>query len=454
MASLRSYPRACAQRALFALFVLSCGIVPAARAAVSTAPPPEPPAIDAKDRQAIVTEIVAALDEVYVIPETARKMEERLRQRLGSGAYDHLATLPAFADQLTADLLEVSHDLHLDVHWEPPDPQAEAHGMSPEERMAWRARRKNSCFREVKRLSGNVGYLKFDCFIPAHLAGSTAVAAMGFLAGSDALIFDLRENGGGHLSMGALLISYLLSGEPTHLGSTYIRQGDRTEQHWTQAWVPGERFTETPVYVLTSSNTFSAAEELTDALKSLKRATIIGETTGGGAHSAKRIQIQGYPLAVSMPFGREVNLITGGNWEGTGVAPDVAVPAAEALTAAHSLALAAIAEKATDPEVKSAAELLHRILEGRRHPVTLPVADLAAFVGTYGPRRVTLEDGVLLYQRDDWPKLRLLPIGPDMFLAGDFDHYLFRFERDASGKVVRLVGVSVDGEEPTERSAQ
>lgn len=385
MASQCLRPRACAQRALLALFVLTCVAVPA-RTAVSGAPPPEPPAIDAKDRQAIVAEIIAALDEIYVIPETARTMEERLRQRLGSGAYDHLATLSAFADQLTADLVEVSHDLHLGVHWEPPDPQAEVSGTSPDERMARMARRENFCFREVKRLPGNVGYLKLDCFVPAHLAGSTAVAAMGFLAGSDALILDLRENGGGYPSMGPLLISYLLSREPIHLGGTYIRQGDRTEQHWTQAWVPGERFTETPVYVLTSSNTFSAAEAFTDALKSLKRATIIGETTGGGAHSAKRVQIKGYPLAVSMPYGREVNPVTGGNWEGTGVAPDVAVPAAEALTAAHSLALAAIAAKATDPEVKSTAEFLHRNLEGRRHPVTLPAAALPAFVGTYGPR--------------------------------------------------------------------
>jgi retinol-binding protein 3 len=451
MASHCLRPRACAQRALFSLSLLLCPAVPA-QAMVSNAPPSEPPAISARDRQIIVGQLIDALDGVYVFPETARKMAERLRQRLGSGAYDRLATLPAFAEQLTADLQEVSHDLHLGVWWEPEDPQAEAHGMSPEERMAWRARRENSCFREVKRMPGNVGYLKLDCFVPADLGGSTVVAAMGFLAGSDALIFDLRENGGGHSSMVQLLISYLLSAEPTHLGSTYIRQGDRTEQHWTQAWVPGPRFTDTPVYVLTSSSTFSGAEEFADVLKSLKRATIIGETTGGAAHTAKRVPIQGYPLAVSMPFGREINPVTGGNWEGTGVAPDVAVPATEALTVSHSCALAAIAEKATDPEVKSTADLLHRILEGRRNPVALPAAELAAFVGTYGPRRVTLEDGVLQYQRDDWPKLRLLPIGQDMFLAGDFNHYLLRFERDASGRVVRLVGASADGEEPTERT--
>ena len=206
--------------------------------------------------------------------------------------------------------------------------------------------------------------------------------------------------------------------------------------------------------MLTSAGTFSAAERFTYDLKTLKRATIVGETTGGAAHAAKKVAIKGYPLAVSVPFGRAVNPITGGNWEGTGVTPDVAAPAAEALTVAHSRALAAIAEKATDPEIKATAELLHQILEGRRNPVTLPAGELAAYVGNYGPRHVTVEDGNLYYQRGEAPKRRLLPIGNDRFLIGDLDDRLMRFDRDASGKVVRLVGLTSDGEEPTERDAE
>ncbi len=419
--------------------------------AMQTATPPMPPTIGARDRQAIVAEIGGALDETYVFPETARKMGDRLRQQLGSGAYDRLDSLPAFAEQLTADLQGVSHDLHLQVALQPPEPEGQE--ASTKERMAWLARRENYCFREVKRLPGNVGYLKLDCLAPANLAGSTAVAAMGFLAGSDALIFDLRANGGGYPSLAQLLISYLLPAEPTQLSSTYVRQGDRTQQSWTQAWVPGPRLTDIPVYVLTSSDTFSAAEGFAYDLKALKRATIVGEITGGAAHSARIVQLKGYPLAIALPYGREINPITGGNWEGTGVTPDVAVPAAEALAAANSQALAVIAEKITDPEVKATLILLHRIVEGRRHPVILPASDLAAFVGTYGPRHVTLENGVLLYQRGDGPKNRLLAIGNDQFLVGDFDDRLMRFERDANGKIVRVVGVTVDGEQPTERSA-
>ncbi|HMC50921.1 MAG TPA: S41 family peptidase [Solirubrobacterales bacterium] len=407
--------------------------------------------IGAKDRQAIVDEVIGALDDAYVFPETAHKMGERLRQQLGSGAYDRLTTLPALAAQLTEDLRGVSHDPHLEVTWAP----AEGQRPSPEElqaRMAAHLRRENYWFREVKLLPGNVGYLKLDGFAPADLAGSTAVAAMGFLAGSEALIVDLRENDGGSASMVQLLLSYLLPGKPTHFSSFYVRKGDRTDQLWTQAWVPGPRLTGTPVYVLTGPHTFSAAEGFAYSLKSLKRATIVGEATRGGAHPVDRVPIQGYPLVVSLPFGRSVNPVTGSNWEGTGVAPDVAVPAAEALAVAHSRALATIAEKATDPEVKATAALLHQVLEGRRNPVTLPAGDLAAFVGAYGPVQVTLEGGALHYQLGTGPRTRLLPIGNDKFLAADSDDLLLRFERDASGKVVRVIGVSRDGELPIERS--
>jgi retinol-binding protein 3 len=275
---------------------------------------------------------------------------------------------------------------------------------------------------------------------------------MGFLAGSDALIIDLRDNGGGNPSMIQLLASYLL--KPDHktlLNSFYIRKGDRTEQYWTAPWVPGPRLSEAPLYVLTSKRTFSAAEEFTYDLQSLKRATIVGETTGGGAHPEEEHLVAGYPVVMSLPFGRAVNPITGTNWEGTGVAPDVPAAAAEALAVAHSRALAAIAEKATDPELKAEVEFARSVVEGRRQPLELSEAEMEAYVGTYGPRVITFADHTLWYQRPPGPKMRLLPIGGDRFLVGDQDDFRIRFERD-SGRVVRLVGQYADGtQEPSAR---
>lgn len=410
-----------------------------------------PPAVTAKDRAAILDDILRALNETYVFPETAKKMEELVRRQAKSGAYDGLSDLETFTQKLTEDLRRVSHDLHLGVRWAPPQPPgAGGQPPTPEERRARFAafvKRDNACFRKVELLTGNVGYVKLDCFMNAQLGGSTAVAAMAFLSGADALIFDLRDNGGGSPSMIQLLTSYLLGGEETtHLNSFYVRKGDRTEQYWTQAWVPGARLTEVPVFVLVSGGTFSAAEEFTYNLKNLKRATIVGETTGGGAHPVDEYRMESYPVVMSLPFGRAVNPITGTNWEGTGVAPDVAVPAAEALTAAHSRALGAIAERATDPEIKKSAEFARVMLEGRAQAVTLSAASLSAFVGVYGPRQVSLEEGALWYQRGTGRKHRLTPLAGDRFLVGDLNDFMLRFERQGE-RVVRLVGLYADGHE-------
>lgn len=423
------------------------------------APPRVPPAVNAQDRAAIVDDVTAALNEVYVFPETARKMEEHVRRQLKAGAYDRLGTLDAFTQKLTEDLQSISHDLHLRVSWDPEAPAGEAGGPPPADaqaRFAAQLRRDNYCFRKIEHLAGNVGYLKLDCFAPADLGGGTAVAAMGFLAGSDALIFDLRDNGGGSPSMIQLLTSYLMPGEPTHLNNFYIRKGDKTQQFWTQAWVPGTRMPDVPVFVLTSSRTFSAAEEFTYNLKNLKRATIIGETTGGGAHPVDLHRVKGYPVAVSLPFGRAINPISGTNWEGTGIEPDVKIQAAEALTVAHTRALGALAEKVTDPQQKAAIEFARGVVEDRgKPPASLSPAELQAFAGAYGPRTISVENGALWYQRGKGRRLRLLPVGQDRFLVGDLDDFRLRFERDAGGTVVRLIGLYSDGtEEPSARGGE
>lgn len=416
----------------------------------------EPPSVSAKDRQAIVDDIAKALNKTYVFPDVAKKMEEHLRAQLRGGAYDSLGNLERFTQKLTEDLRSVSHDLHIRVGWAPDDPPGPQGAQpSPEERRARFAaeiKRENACFRELKLLSGNVGYLRLDCFAPADLGGSTAVAAMSFLGGSDALIFDLRNNGGGSPSMIQLLSSYLLPGEePTHLNSFFIREGDRTEQYWTQAWVPGSRLAKVPVFVLTSKTTFSAAEEFTYNLKNLKRATIVGETTGGGAHPVDGHRVEGYPVFMSLPFGRAINPITGTNWEGTGVAPDVDVAASEALEVAHGRALSALAEVASDTERRQALEMARTIVEGRRQARTLSAEEMAAFAGTYGVRRVFIENGALWYQRGSGRKQRLTALANDRFLVGELDDFLIRFEREGE-RIVRLIGIYADGrEEPSPR---
>jgi C-terminal processing protease CtpA/Prc len=166
--------------------------------------------------------------------------------------------------------------------------------------------------------------------------GETAIAAMNFLAHVDAIIFDLRDNGGGDPAMIALISTYLFD-QPTHLNDIWTRKTGATQQYWTLSVVPGKRLSAAPAFVLTSPRTFSGAEEFSYNLKNLKRATIVGETTGGGAHPVHGERIDDR-FMIGVPFARAINPITKSNWEGTGVEPDVKVPAADALATAQKLA--------------------------------------------------------------------------------------------------------------------
>jgi C-terminal processing protease CtpA/Prc len=166
---------------------------------------------------------------------------------------------------------------------------------------------------------------------------------MNLLSNSDALIIDLRKNGGGSPAMVAYLSSYLFGSEPVHLNSLYWRKTGKTQEWWTDPEVPGPHMPEVPVYVLISGYTFSAAEEFTYNLQSLKRATIIGETSGGGANPGGPRPITPH-VTLNVPSGRAINPITGTNWEGVGVIPEIKCPADDALDVARRKALTTLRE--------------------------------------------------------------------------------------------------------------
>jgi C-terminal processing protease CtpA/Prc len=265
-------------------------------------------------------------------------MEDALRARQKKGDYDAVTDADAFAMMLTDNLQEVSHDKHLRVNFSPRVlPKDDARRDPAEEsRMRANMERNNCAFEKVERFPTNVGYVKFNGFAPPDVCGPTATAAMNFLGNVDAIIFDLRQNGGGDPAMVALISTYLFD-EPTHLNDLYNRKEDKTSQFWTLPYVPGKRLAGKPVFVLTSKRTFSGAEEFTYNLKNLKRATIIGETTGGGAHPVDGHRIDDH-FMIGVPFARAVNPISKTNWEGTGVEPDVKVPADQALDVAKKMA--------------------------------------------------------------------------------------------------------------------
>lgn len=294
--------------------------------------------IDSATRSRVIDGAVASLEEFYVYPDTAKKMEDALRAHQKKGDYDKVTDADAFAMMLTDNLQEVSHDKHLRVNFFPEVLPKGEPGSSPDDQARRRAQleRNNCAFEKVEHLPSNIGYLKFNGFAPPDICGPTAIAAMNFLGNVDALIIDLRTNGGGDPAMVALISTYLFD-EPTHLNDLYDRKENTTSQFWTLSYVPGKRLAGKPVYVLTSKRTFSGAEEFTYNLKNLKRATIIGETTGGGAHPVSGHRIDDH-FMIGVPYARAVNPISKTNWEGTGVEPDVKVPADQALETAKKMA--------------------------------------------------------------------------------------------------------------------
>ncbi|MCG8455660.1 MAG: S41 family peptidase, partial [Holophagales bacterium] len=417
----------------------------------NAATPSGPPSrVDADLRSASVEAIAAAIRETYIFADKAEAMAQRIESRLEAGAYDDASKLLTFAGLLTQDLRSESHDLHLNVSPMPASEYGSSGGELDQDELRRQyveaLKRDNYGFRRVERLPGNIGYLDLRSFAPAEEGGETAVAAMGFLAGSDALIFDVRNNGGGAPSMIQLITSYLLP-EPTHLNSFYVRETDETQQFWTQAHVRGERMTEVPVYVLTSQRTFSAAEEFSYNLRHLERATLVGETTGGGAHPVVSRRWPELGLRMFLPYGRAVNPISGTNWEGTGVEPHVDVPAAHAFDMAYRKALDDLLAATEDPTRRAGLEwALDGIVDGSELPV-LDAAALEAYVGTYGPRVIELRDGGLHYQRSGGPSRRLAPLAEDVFALEGVDYFRIRFERDADGRVQTLVGLYQDGRE-------
>jgi C-terminal processing protease CtpA/Prc len=301
----------------------------------------------------LIDSLTAHLTAWYVYPETAAKMVASIESH--RGRLETITSSIELAEALTAAMQDVSHDKHLRVVYrerEIPE-RAITEEFTPAERDRIRKenRLRNFGFEKVERLMGNVGYLEMRSFAQvADGAAEAATAAMNFLGNVDALIIDLRRNGGGSPEMVALVTSYLYpAGTRIHLNDLYWRPGDTTEQFWTQPHVPGPRLDGKDVYILTSNRTFSAAEEFCYNLKNLERATIVGENTGGGAHPGTMVRLSDH-FEMFLATGRAINPVSKTNWEGTGVPADVACPADQAMSVAHVTAIEKLLAAATDPD--------------------------------------------------------------------------------------------------------
>lgn len=285
----------------------------------------------------VIDETVELLIEHYVFPEVSEQLTVLLRQRLAEGAYD-VGGAEELARLVTADLQSVNGDRHLRLKYHA-DPVPAGQGAAALAAMRRDFDSSLGGAPRVESLSEGVAVVELaPMLFPLEWAAEPLSAALTLASRSRALIVDLRANLGGDPNTVAFVCGYLLD-ERTHLNTMYWRDGERYEQSWSAAHVPGARFGGSkPLYVLTSDRTFSGAEELTYDLQQLGRAVVVGERTGGGAHPREGWTVHPH-LEATIPVGRAVNPVSGTNWEGTGIQPDVPCAAADALDRAHALAL-------------------------------------------------------------------------------------------------------------------
>lgn len=281
--------------------------------------------IDEKAQAKVIDDVLSRLQRDYVFPELATQMATAVRAAQQSGRYDRVSEAKAFAEALTSDLRSVSKDLHLRVYHRSSPPRIEGGGPSG-------APGAQVVTRQI--LPDNIGYIRLDRIPVRDRLAPVLDPIMKEIAHTRALIIDLRENPGGSPEGVTYVAGYLLK-ESTLLARIYSRPSNDTTEMWSDESVPGPRYTDQPVYILTSRRTFSAAEAVAYHLKHLGRAVVVGDSTGGGAHRINGAELS-HGFVLSVPHTRPINPRTGTDWEGVGVIPDIAVPAERALEAALS----------------------------------------------------------------------------------------------------------------------
>jgi hypothetical protein len=327
---------------------------------------PPNPAIDNATRKAVVESLARQLQANYVFPDVAKQLAKALASKQANGDYASADTSDSFAKALTHDLRDIGKDGHFTVGFVPDFHPPAAHAAVPSAAELSQLRQEvaSSGFgiRRLERLPGNVGYLEINQFGPTEMVGAAYSAAITVLSGTDALIIDLRRNGGGVPNSVAYLLSYFFAeGDERHLNDIYTRTDNTTRQYWTDPSV-GLHYTK-PVYVLTSARTFSGGEECAYDFQTQKRATLVGETTGGGANPGEPVAL-GHGFAAFIPSGRAINPVTHTNWEHVGVKPDIPIAATKAQQTAYVSILQTLLANATDADQRE--ELKHDLANAEK----------------------------------------------------------------------------------------
>jgi len=339
---------------LFAMLFLSCLLLSNAVNASEIKSDP----ITTTEKTEVIKSLGTQLNANYVFPDVAKDVANKLLKKNSENGYAKVNTKEEFAKLLSSDLREIGKDLHFRVDVRPDFHQSGSDSEVPTKEEVDKMRKEIASWgfgiARVERLSGNVGYIDLRSFPPTEYVARAYDSALSLLSGTEALIIDLRQNGGGSPDSVAYFMSHFFGeGDERHLNDLYYRPENKTREYWTNPAV-GERYTK-PVYVLVSSLTFSAAEECSYNFQTQKRATLVGETTGGGANPGGAFSL-GSDLVAFISTGKAINPITHTNWEHVGVKPDINVPASQALFSSYAAILESLIHRTTDPADKQELE--------------------------------------------------------------------------------------------------
>lgn len=385
------------------------------------------------EKAQVISNLAKELKNNYVYPDNGLKMSALLLKNMNEGKYANIIKARGLSEQLTQDVHSIYHDKHLRVIYDPSaveamqdetvsadDPMAEINFLAS-------MQRNNFGFNQVKILPGNIGYIDLHSFSSAQPSQDTAAAAMKFVENTDAMIIDLRKNTGGDPAMVALLASYFFADKPVHLGGFYWRPTDSYSENFTLADITGKHRPDVPLYILTSNRTFSAAEDFSYSLKHLKRATIVGEVTGGGAHPVGPYVI-GKRFFVSLPQGRSTNPITKKNWEGVGVQPDLKLVANQALLIAQQQVLKSLLEEDDSDSATDSLQWALIGIEAELAPTTLSNKKLKSYSGKFGRLEILYQNKQLHLVVDNRPNRVLTPLSHTLFKLPDSAHIRLEFE--------------------------
>ncbi|MBT4400409.1 MAG: S41 family peptidase [Bacteroidetes bacterium] len=409
--------------------------------------------LDSGVKGELIDEIVMLIEGKYVFPEVGSEIAEYIQNRNKEGAYAKVTSIQEFIQEVTNDLQSVNKDAHLGLVRRRGSRDS---GASQEEMIKnfflKQSFFQNFGFKKVDRLLGNVGYIVLDEFSYLEMDGKmvgeeTARAVMQVMANTYALILDLRDNFGGREEMALLLMDYFFE-SPTHVLTNKSKSGEEG-QIWTEGKNKIVGMADIPIYILTSHHTVSGGEMFAYVMKNRNRATIIGEKTRGAAHKTHLFSLKSAEIDLAIPLSTTIDPLTGTDWEGKGVEPDIAVSSGKAFDVAYKMALVEMMQGDVDEFQQIEIDWTLMEIEGNVNPSILNESSIQEYVGVFEDRNSFLKDGVLCYQKMDQQVYELAPMSKDLFSFVDQGMFFvrIRFTRDQTGLINKMFMIYDTGKE-------